>query len=189
MNGTIGEVRMFGGNFAPRTWAFCDGQLLAISSNTALFSILGTTYGGDGRTTFALPEMRGRSCVQQGNGPGLSHWSLGEKGGVDDVSLTLSNLPAHSHYFIKDTITATSAQRAFNDEGIVDEPDGAYPCIVSGKPLYAATEDGVGVPATTSVTNTLAAARTGNNQSYDNYSPYTAVNFIICMLGVFPSRS
>lgn len=189
MNGTIGEVRMFGGNFAPRTWAFCSGQLLAISSNTALFSIIGTIYGGDGRTTMKLPDMRGRACLQQGRGPGLSQRNLGSIGGIEDTTLTLANLPAHNHVFIKKTITATSKQKAYNDEGGVEEPDGAYPALVSGKNVYASQEDAIGVPAITSVTNTLAAGRVGNNQSYDTRAPFTAVNFIICLQGVFPSRS
>ncbi len=97
MEGMIGEVRMFAGNFAPRSWALCEGQLLPISQNTALFSILGTTYGGDGRTTFALPDLRGRVPIQQGNGPGLSSYNLGLKGGHEQVTLTEPNMPSHNH--------------------------------------------------------------------------------------------
>ena len=96
--GMIGEVRLFAGNFAPRTWAFCEGQLLAISSNTALFSILGTTYGGDGRTTFGLPDLRGRSAVGPGNGPGLRSYRLGQRGGEEYKTLNITNLPIHSHF-------------------------------------------------------------------------------------------
>ena len=93
----LAEIVMFGGNFAPRGWAFCDGQLLAISSNTALFSLLGTTYGGDGRTTFGLPELRGRFAMHPGNGPGLSSRKLGQKGGSERVTLAITNLPSHTH--------------------------------------------------------------------------------------------
>lgn len=189
MEGFIGEVRMFGGNFAPRAWAFCDGQLMAISSNTALFSLIGCTYGGDCRTTFALPDMRGRSCLQQGRGPGLSDWRLGEKGGQERVSLTLANLPNHNHMMFKQDITVTSQQKAFNDEGTTEEPDGAFPALIDGKNVYASEEDGLGQPATVHVGNTLAATNTGAGQSFDIHSPYTAVNFIICLQGVFPSRN
>src|SRR3954466_13993392 len=93
----IGQISLFGGNFAPRGWAFCNGQLLAISQNTALFSILGTTYGGNGQTTFALPNLRGRMAIGAGTGPGLGAVQLGEQGGTSSVTLTLSNLPAHAH--------------------------------------------------------------------------------------------
>ena len=93
----IGQIVQFGGNFAPRGWALCDGQLLAISQNAALFSILGTTYGGDGRTTFGLPELRGRLALHPGNGPGLSNYQLGQRSGQEDVSLNVNQIPAHSH--------------------------------------------------------------------------------------------
>ncbi|MCB0630228.1 MAG: phage tail protein, partial [Lewinella sp.] len=107
----LGQIQPFGFNFPPRGWAFCDGQLLAISSNTALFSLLGTMYGGDGRTTFALPDLRGRSIVHIGTGPGLSHITQGEKGGRENVTLTTANMPSHNH-----------AVRATTDDGTLDEP-------------------------------------------------------------------
>lgn len=188
MLGTIGEIRMFGGNFAPKSWAFCDGQLLAISSNTALFSIIGCTYGGDCRTTFALPDMRGRSCLQQGQGPGLSDRRLGQKGGQQTQTLTLLNLPVHNHYLVGQ-INVVSKQFAYNDEAGVEEPDGAYPALVDGKSVYATNEDGNGPLAATSATNTLAAASNGGGKSFDIHSPYMAVNYIICMQGIFPSRN
>ena len=107
MDPFIGSVCIFGGNFAPRSWAFCDGQLLAISSNTALFSILGTIYGGDGRTTFALPDLRGRMPVGPRNGPGLSDYRLGERGGQEEVVLNTTQIPSHSH------IAAGTVQASF----------------------------------------------------------------------------
>src|SRR3954468_23228168 len=93
----LGEIRMFGGNFAPRGWAFCNGQILSIAQNTALFSLLGTTYGGNGQTTFGLPDLRGRVAVSAGQGPGLSNYSLGELAGSESVTLTSANMPAHNH--------------------------------------------------------------------------------------------
>ncbi|MBD3756388.1 MAG: phage tail protein, partial [Gammaproteobacteria bacterium] len=98
----VGEIRMFAGNFAPRGWAFCDGQLLAVSQNDALFSLLGTIYGGDGRTTFGLPDMRGRIPVHQGSGPGLSPRRLGSKSGAETETLTVNQMPSHTHFFLAD---------------------------------------------------------------------------------------
>jgi microcystin-dependent protein len=105
----IGQIMMFGGSFAPRGWAFCEGQLLPISQNAALFSILGTTYGGDGRSTFALPDLRGRVAIHPGSGPGLSNYRLGEKGGVESVALNVNQIPAHSHGISASNGTADSA--------------------------------------------------------------------------------
>jgi microcystin-dependent protein len=127
--------------------------------------------------------------LQQGRGPGLSDWRLGEKGGQERVSLTLANLPNHNHMMFKQDITVTSQQKAFNDEGTTEEPDGAFPALIDGKNVYASEEDGLGQPATVHVGNTLAATNTGAGQSFDIHSPYTAVNFIICLQGVFPSRN
>ena len=117
--GFLGEIKFFGGNFNPRGWALCDGQFLAISSATALFSILGTTYGGDGRTTFALPDMRGRSPVHQGNGPGLPSVSLGQKGGAASFALTIAQMPSHDH-----GATTTSTLNAYSGAGDKNSPGG-----------------------------------------------------------------
>jgi microcystin-dependent protein len=114
----IGEIKMFGGNFAPRGFAFCDGQLLSISQNTALFAILGTTYGGDGRTTFGLPDLRGRVPVHAGTGPGLSSYRIGQKGGTETTTITVANLPAHSHPY---------AAPAVSEDGNTSVPTGAVP--------------------------------------------------------------
>lgn len=187
MLGTIGEVRMFAGNFAPKNWAFCNGQLMAISSNTALFSIIGCEYGGDCRTTFMLPDMRGRSCLQQGMGPGLTMRKLASKGGQQTVSLTLANLPMHNH-FMAGTVTVTSAQRALNDEGTVEDPNGAYPASF-GENAFATNQDGNMAQAVATVTNTLSGSSTGNGQSFDIHSPYLGMHYIICLTGIFPSRS
>ena len=120
----IAEIIMFGGNFAPRGWAFCDGQLLSISSNTALFSILGTTFGGDGRTTFALPDMRGRVSVHPGTGPGLSNRRLGERGGTETVGLNASQIPSHNHTF---------APPCSTNDGTADSPANNVPRIENSR--------------------------------------------------------
>ena len=162
----IGQVIMFGGNFAPRTWAFCEGQLLAISSNSALFSILGTTYGGDGRTTFALPDLRGRTAIQQGNGPGLSDRRLGQKGGTETNTHVLSNLPSHNHTVGVPTSTGAGGEA----EGFLAAAD-----------IYA--EDSNSTYAGVTVTNA------GSSQAVNNLQPYIAVNYIIALYGIYPSRS
>ncbi len=187
----IGEIIMFGGNFAPRSWAFCNGQLLAISQNTALFSILGTTYGGDGRTTFALPDLRGRSAIHAGRGPGLSTMKLGQRGGAESVTLNLLNLPNHSH-----TASITSAQAAVTlkasvDEGSSDEAEGNI--LASGiSKMYAAANvaDQVNLaPVAAPVTGSVTLSNTGNQQSFNNRNPFEVVNYIIALFGTYPSRS
>lgn len=169
MNGTIGVCIGFGGNFAPRTWAFCSGQLLAISSNTALFSIIGTTYGGDGRTTMALPDLRGRSPISAGTGPGLSTYKEGARGGVEEVTLNVTQIPSHNHV----------AAPQYGPAGQL-EPAGNRPSDF-GQPIYGAAHGG----------NMGAAdvANTGGSQAHNNMMPWEAIYWIICMVGVYPSRS
>ena len=173
----MASIIMFGGNFAPRSWALCDGQLLPISSNTALFSLLGTTYGGDGRTTFALPDMRGRVAIHPGTGPGLPTYRLGQRGGVEHVTLTAANMPAHTH-----AITAQVGVSTGN--GTTDEPDTNVLAGTAGN-TYAAASAANGHLGGVSA----SAAQTGGNQSFGIMQPYLAINFIIAMQGVFPSRS
>jgi len=168
MDPFIGQVIMFGGNFAPRGWAFCEGQLLAISSHDALFSILGTTYGGDGRTTFALPDLRGRVAIQQGSGPGLSSYRLGQKGGVERNTHLVQNLPSHNHGISVPVST-----------GVGDESQG----FLAAANIYAEE-------ATSSAfypTNTTGNA--GQQQPVNNIQPVQTANYIIAMVGVYPSRS
>lgn len=169
----IAEIKMFAGNFAPRGFAYCDGQLLAISQNTALFSLVGTIYGGDGRTTLGLPDLRGRVPMHPGSGPGLSSRSLGQKAGSETNTLNATNLPPHHH--------AVSPPAA-SGEGQNVEPDGAYP---------AAGEEPVKPYASTSST-TLATYDTGDTGSgvpVNNVQPFQCVNFIIALVGIFPSRN
>ncbi|MEO0726166.1 MAG: tail fiber protein [Bacteroidota bacterium] len=168
--GFLGEVRIFAGNFAPRGWALCEGQLLAISQNTALFSILGTIYGGDGRTTFALPDLRGRAPVSQGNGPGLPDYRLGARGGNATTTLTTPNLPAHNH----------AMQVKVNTEA-GEETDPT---------TFLASSQTFAEEATTGKNlGGVQMGLTGNNTAFSNEPPYLAINYIIATQGTFPSRS
>lgn len=189
MEGTIGEIRMFASNFAPRTWAFCAGQLISISSNPALFSIIGTMYGGNGTTTFALPDFRGRSCVGPGQGPGLSFYDEGEMGGHPTTTLLLSNLPSHTH--IKTgSISATVAMGAFDGNGNTAEPSGAVPAkSPGGELLYGTTTDATFSPTTTTSASNIMTVNNGSSYPFDNMPPYLVMNYIICLQGVFPSRN
>lgn len=171
----IGEVRMFAGNFAPRNWALCDGQLLPINSNQALFSVLGTTYGGDGRTTFALPDLRGRVAVHPGQGPGLTRRQNGEKGGGESNTLTIAQIPSHSH-------TATATNPVFNDEANTDDPTGKYPAV-SGENMYSDQTSGDGALPQINVGNT------GGGLPVNNMQPYIGINYIICLYGLYPPRN
>jgi microcystin-dependent protein len=168
----LGEIRMFAGNYAPRGWAKCEGQLLPISQNTALFSLLGTMYGGDGRTTFALPDLRGRVPMFHGNGPGLPTYTQGEKGGTVTNSLTVANLPAHNH-----------AVNAVDLEGDSPSPTNNYPANTK---LLDKEYIGDG---TTTTMNSNMIGNTGNNQPVNNMQPYLTVTFIIALEGIYPSRN
>lgn len=167
----IGQIIMFGGNFAPRNWAFCDGQLIAISSNPALFSLLGTTYGGNGETTFGLPDLRGRVPIHAGQGPGLPNFPLGSKGGEIEHMLVANEIPAHNHLI-----------RASNAEGNTNLPTNAV-LAKSGTGRFGQASN----PTHDLAANALA--NTGGNQPHNNLQPYTTVNFIIALTGVFPSES
>lgn len=167
----LGMIVMFAGNFAPRSWAFCDGQLLPINSNQALFSILGTTYGGDGRTTFALPDLRGRVAIHPGNGPGLNTRRLGEKGGVENVTLTAAQIPSHNHNVQIGVNTASGEE--------------ASPTSIIANHAAAFNED----PTTGQILGGLTQTTIGGSQFHTNIQPFTCVNFIIALQGVFPSRN
>lgn len=169
---------MFGGNFAPRAWALCEGQLLPINQNTALFSILGTIYGGDGRSTFALPDLRGRVPIQHGRGSGLSSYRLGERSGREEVTLNGNQIPSHTH--AADLKVGVSTNQADTDD-----PSGA----VFGVGSDDAFREGAANATmdASSVSGTIG--NTGGNQAHTNIQPYLAINFIICLQGVFPSRS
>lgn len=184
MNGFIGEIRLFGGNFAPRNWSFCSGQLLSIAQNTALFSILGTTYGGDGRTTFQLPDLRGRMAVSQGTGPGLPDYRLGQRGGAEQTFLAEINMPSHSH-----VVVSASVQAAAGD-GTTGTADGnalAHAARGNTVPdIYNANVPSVGMAAGSAE---LTVGQAGGGTPYSNIQPVLACYYIICLLGTFPSRN
>lgn len=167
----VAEIRIFAGNFAPTGWALCDGQVLPISQNTALFSLLGTTYGGDGKSTFALPNLQDASPMMWGQGPGLSLYDLGQTGGASAVTLLESEIPAHGH----------TLQGATDDVNSLS-PVGAMPGAIEGTPLYRPVADGSGSMAP----NALAIA--GSSLPHNNRQPYLGLTFIIALQGVFPPR-
>ena len=177
----IAEMIHFGGNFAPRGWAFCDGQLLPISQNSALFSLLGTSFGGDGRTTFGLPDLRGRVMVHDGGstGPGLSSVRLGEKGGSETVTLNTQQIPSHTHGLGLATLQGTPV--------IGDS------VAVTGNALSLTFARTYSTTAPTAVMHTDSIAGTtdaaGGSQSHNNRQPYQSVNCIIALVGTFPSRN
>ncbi len=182
MEPTLAEIRIFGGNFAPRSWALCQGQLLPINQNQALFSILGTTFGGDGRTTFGLPDLRGRTAIHAGHGPGLSDRRLGSKGGTETVTLNLTNLALHNHH---DSLRANISASDSN------EPAGRYPGVAEAK--NNSTGAAIAVTSYNSTSNTDLQAgntgTTGGQRSFDIRQPWLAMNYIIALQGIFPSRS
>ena len=171
----VAEVRIFAGNFAPLGWAFCDGQILPISQNTALFSLLGTQYGGNGQTTFALPNLQGSAPLQAGQGPGLSSFVTGESGGAASITLLQSEMPAHSH----------AAQALSGANGDQTSPAGNVWAKAQygrqGAPMYSATGAQPMSPSAISVS--------GGSQPHNNLMPYLTLNFIIALQGIFPPRS
>lgn len=167
----IGEIRMFAGTFAPRAHALCDGQLLTISQNDALFSLLGTTYGGDGRTTFGLPDLRGRLPIHQGTGAGLSARRIGDRFGVERAGIRVDQLPQHSH-----------AAQFSTAPGVQANPGLAVLATSAGVRVYRPA-------APTAELNGESIALLGGDQSHENVMPFLCINFVIALTGVFPSRN
>jgi microcystin-dependent protein len=171
----LAEIRIFAFNFAPTGWAFCNGQLMLISQNTALFSLLGTTYGGDGNSTFALPNLQGSAPLMPGQGPGLSLYDLGQSGGETDVTLTQSEMPAHRHIPRADSSTGTQSSPA-------NAVWASAKVLRQGTSLY-----------TQSAANTSMSAQalsiTGGNLPHTNMPPYLVLNFCIALQGIFPPQS
>lgn len=165
----VGEIRMFGGNFAPAGWAFCDGSLIAISENETLFNLIGTTYGGDGQNTFALPDLRGRLPVHMGTGSSGTTYIIGQNGGVESVTLTNNQIPSHNHAFLASTATGDQITPANN-----------LPAA-----SFQVTPYINDVPDASFAANSIGAD--GGSQPHDNMPPFLCVSFIISLFGVFPS--
>lgn len=178
MEGTIGEIRMFAASFAPKSWNYCDGSLINIRSNTALYSILGSTYGGDGVNTFALPDLRARTAVGVGQGPGLTGYTLGQKSGAPTISLSEANLPPHTHLANTQILIPASSEG-----GSVTNPAGS---ILAAKAKQYSNEADVTLKAFTAPV-TMSPA--GGNTPIPLSQPALGMNYVICMFGVFPSRN
>jgi microcystin-dependent protein len=167
----LGQIMLFAGNFAPVGWALCNGQLLPISQNQALFAVIGTMYGGDGVSNFALPDLRGRAPICFGQGPALQNYEVGEKGGAETVALTAAQMPAHSH--------TVSFGCDTNPGGSVSSPQNAYLCA-QDPGIYSSTTNAPMGPG--------ACQPAGGSQGHENRAPYLAMNYVIALQGVFPSR-
>ncbi|MCW5520268.1 phage tail protein [Aureitalea sp. L0-47] len=168
----VGQIQAFGFNFAPRGWAQCAGQLLPIAQNQALFSLLGTIYGGDGRTTFALPDLRGRSIVGEGNGPGLSNITMGEKGGTETITLNANNVPAHAHGVSVPVSSTAGEEGTANGQVIADHAGGFNEDVTAGAALKA-----------------FNTANAGNGQAFGSRNPFLGINVCIALIGTYPSRN
>jgi microcystin-dependent protein len=166
----LAEVRMIGFNFAPRGWAFCSGQILPINQNQSLYSLLGTTYGGDGRTTFALPDLRGRTPIHPGSSNGGTHHPLGQRGGQETHTLTQNEMPAHNH-----TVQATG------NNATRTSPAGSY--------LASNISNPYGEAGALTAMNAITVNHVGGSQAHNNMQPYTTLNFCIALQGLFPSRN
>ncbi|MCC6685188.1 MAG: phage tail protein [Bacteroidia bacterium] len=191
MEGYIAEMRYFASNFAPKNWALCSGQLLSIASNQALFSLLGTVYGGDGRTTFGLPDARGRFIVSPGQGPGLSNYVLGQKGGSQSAVLTLQNLPSHTHTPTNSAVSGNVTIPATFDTS-TDNPNGNHFGAGDGVNPYNngnAPDTSLAASAVTGITPNLTIGTSGGSQPMPIQSPYLGLNVVICQYGIYPSRN
>ena len=162
----VGEIRMFAGNFAPAGWMFCEGQLLPISENETLFNLIGTTYGGDGQSTFALPDLRGRIPLHFGNG-----FTLAETGGAETITLTTSQIPAHNHAFLA---TSSSANDSNASAHVAAQVTAGFPYLNANPPVAMAPQ---------------SVSSTGGSQPHNNFQPYLCVDFIISLFGIFPSQT
>jgi len=169
----IAEIRIFAGNFAPRSWAFCNGQLLPVSQNTALFSLIGTTYGGDGRTTTALPNLQGRAAMHPGRGPGLTSRRLGQRGGTEMVTLSEAQMPNHTHQ--ARAANVPFGVQAPNSNRVLDRSNiNAYQTSISNNLVATADQ---------------SLPNAGGSQPHNNLQPFLTLNFIIALQGLYPSRS
>ena len=169
----LGEIRMFGGTFAPIGWALCDGQLINVRDNEALFSVIGSTYGGDGRTTFGLPDLRGRLPIHQGSGLALTPRTLGSQGGAETVAVSTSQLPSHNH----------GGYHASSNTGTTSNPSGQMICESPSVTYYRAQAQNVDIASTS------ATSSAGGGGAHNNVMPFAVINFIICLTGIIPSQT
>lgn len=168
----VGEIRMFGGNFAPAGWMFCEGQILSISENETLFQLIGTTYGGDGQSTFALPDLRGRVPIHSGTSSSGTTYTLAETGGAEDSTLTANQIPAHTHNLIATSDLADTASPS----------NAIFSTNPPGSKMFSSA-------APTAALNLSSIASAGGSQPHTNFQPYLCVSFIISLFGVFPSQT
>lgn len=188
MEGYIGEIRMFAGNFPPKDWAYCQGQLLAIASYQSLYSILGTVYGGDGRTTFALPDLRGRAAIGAGHGNGLADRPLGVKVGTETVTLTAQQMPSHTHTATPQLTGKIRCNDQLSDHespvgntlAIFKENRNAYNTLAPDADMH---------DNTIAVEGSVTMSNAGGSQSHPNMQPSLGLNYIICLIGIYPSRN
>jgi microcystin-dependent protein len=186
----LGMIALFPYNFAPRGWAFCQGQILSIAQNTALFSLLGTTFGGDGVQTFALPDLRGRAPISEGQGPGLSSYVLGQEGGVESVTLVSSQMPAHTHVISLSNVTAVTHVK--NGAGNSRTPVANVPALEAAgvTALYSnSTPDATMADGTVTLSGTPQASVVGSNVPVNIRTPFLVMNYCIATEGIFPSRN
>lgn len=199
MEGYIASIMLFAGNFAPRNWAFCAGQLMPISQNTALFALLGTTYGGNGQTTFGLPDLRGRTPIGTGQGPGLQNIILGEMAGTNNVTLLSSNMPIHTHTASLSNLASTPQAATVTGDAITPENNylALSPKIGSGPnatqlKTYAtptAATGNIKPMVGNAVSGTATNSTAGGSTPFSIMQPYLGMNYVICMYGIFPSRN
>ena len=189
MDPFIGQIQPFGFNFAPRGWAKCDGQLIAISSNSALFSLLGTTFGGDGRTTFGLPDLRGRSIVHIGHGPGLSTITWGERGGVEQLYVTQANMPAHAHSLTNGVADVTVYTKEDTGDSVNETDNGANCLSTGGATPQIYQEDPTGADKLGAVQISGTTNLAGASIPLQSRNPFLGINVCIALQGIFPSRS
>ncbi len=201
MDGYIGQILLWPISWAPQNWMLCQGQIIQISSNQALYALIGTTYGGDGTQTFALPDLRGRMPLGAGEGRGLPNTALAQQGGVPYTTLTINNLPSHNHAAVMSS-TGLSATTTLNvatqGSGSETPTTGASLCASTGGPgaanIYIAPAPTTNVVALGNISTTIGGtgevtvANTGSGLPFDNHSPFLGMNFIICVTGMFPSR-
>ena len=181
-NPYLANVTIFAGNFAPLGWMLCQGQLISISQNSALFALLGTTYGGDGQTTFGLPDLRSRAAIHAGQGPGLANYVIGQLGGQENVTMLQGQLPVHTHTFT----SLTGGPGASNAAGTTaGDPTNSVAAVITGINSYN-TSGTAKMASSANTPNTVAA---GSNQPFSNLPPFLVMNYIICVEGIFPTQN